>query len=173
MPRLVVYSLAIMSIIIIAGGYVAWTLLKPIETNDIPLAATPQPTIHPTQIPALSNASDENNQLVDEYATPTPDPGVLLLQQVEQARNNAEMYLLTVHPEVAFLFTGDDWEPLSSSDAGRFDFFVSGWNATVLYLVDNPFTITFKYSIDWQVAWQGTDLNGTVTELYFNSNIPR
>ena len=172
MPRLVIYSLAIMSILIIAGGYVAWTLLKPIETNEVPTAPTPQPTIHPTQIPASGNVSDENNQ-VEDYATPTPDPNDLLLQQVNQARNNAEMYMLTEHPEVAVLFTGDEWQQLSSSNTGRYDYFVGEWNATVLYVADNPLSITFRYSSDWQVTWQGTDLNGTVTELHFTSNIPK
>ena len=172
MPRLVVYSLAIMSILIIAGGYVAWTLLKPIETNEVTTPPTPQPTIHPTQMPDSSNIPDENNQ-VEDYATPTPDPNILLLQQVEQARNNAEMYMVTEHPEVAVLFTGDEWQQLSSSNIGRYDYFAGGWNATVLYVADNPLAITFRYFSDWQVTWQGTDLNGTVTELYFTSNIPK
>lgn len=172
MPRLVVYSLAIMSILIIAGGYVAWTLLKPIETKEAPTPPTPVPTIHPTQMPDSSNDSNENNQ-VEDYATPTPDPNVLLLQQVEQTRNNAEMYMLTEHPEVAVLFNGDEWQLLSSSNAGRYEYFTGGWNATLLYVANNPLAITFRYSNDWQVTWQGTDLNGTVTELHFISNIPK
>ena len=161
-----------MSILIIAGGYVAWTLLKPIEISEVQTTLTPQPTIHPTQIPASSNVTDENNQ-VEDYPTSTPDPNDLSLQQVYQARNNAEIYMLTEHPEVAVLFTGDEWQQLSSSNPGRYDYFAGGWNATVLYVADNPLAITFRYSSDWQVTWQGTDLNGTVTELHFTSNIPK
>jgi hypothetical protein len=176
LPKLVVYSLAILAILIIMGGYVGWTLVKSHEPTIALPTLTPEPTVPQNQTSPTDNASNETSP--DDDASPTPDSLIPVLEQVEQARNDALMYLETTHPEVAFLFIGNEWQGgLSSGNQAtqRYDYYAAGWNVTVEFssLINPAFSITIKYLGDWQVSWQGTDVNATVNELSFSSNIPQ
>ncbi len=177
LQRLAVYSLAVLSILIIASGYVGWTYVKSLQTPPPSETPTPMPSsISNSQNTSPNNSSDE--ETIDQYSPPAEDPQALLLVQVEQARNNAMMFLQTTHPETAFLVV-DEWQLGSNGNSNltqRYDFYSGGWNATVTLLsnlMQSPsFSINLKYSSDWQVNWLGNEQNGTVTETSFSSNIP-
>jgi hypothetical protein len=171
-PRIVVYSLAVLSILIIAAGYVGWTLLKQQEPIDAAPTPTPEQTLPPKPVQTDNSTATETPT---EEPTSTVDPTILLLQQVEQARNDAVMFLETNHPEVAFLFTEDDWQSSSSQSNQQYEYGSGNWNVTITISAASnlTFSVTIRYSGDWQVNWQGTDQNGTVTENTYSSDIPK
>jgi hypothetical protein len=176
-PRLVVYSLAILSVIIIVGGYIGWTLVNSHQSTEPLQTLTPEPIIHQNQTLTTNNtATDAPSN--DEFS-PTQDPSILIQQQVEQTRNDAIMYLQTNHPEVMFLFTGDEWqggvESTNNQVTQRYFYYVGSWNVTVEFTaaINPTFSVSIKYFGDWEVNWQGTNLNATVNESSFSSNIPQ
>ncbi len=157
--------LAVAAIVIIAGGFGAWTLLNSNQPSSS--TATPSPT-----------------------ATTTPEPSSSPEDTVQQQVRDASMtYIKTNHPETEQLMTDLSWtggrqetgligaetyvyETVHGMIGGQW------WTVNLAYpVVPNPvYTVAVNYTQSGvaspvNIVWQGTYQDGTITETSYSSNI--
>lgn len=159
--RTLILGLALVLVIVIAGGYVGYTLVnQPASTPAI----SPSPTATASPVP-----TDDSTQ--------------------RQVRDEALIYIESNHPEATLYTQSLSWSGgrvetgLTGSENYQYTTLTSalgsaGWTVTINYpVVPNPiYTVTANYTqtgveTPVNITWEGTWQNGTITETSYISNI--
>ena len=161
------YTVAIVAIVFFMGGYYVWTAVQ-----SQPQTTSPTPT--PTQILQNDIPTNATNDDTPDESIPV-DNSSIILSEVEQARNNAILYLQSNHPEVLLIVPegiaeNSFWN--ISIEGQNYVFNDKNMSITVQFFdFSRPTIISIKLSGEQQITWQGTNQNGIVTETKYTSNI--
>jgi uncharacterized protein (UPF0333 family) len=169
----IILGIAVVAIIVIAGGYFGWTY---INTNQN--IATPSPSASATpkasETPETSPTPESTPLGFDITPSPSPEPQIFT---VEQVRDAAMAYIMANHTETGSLMANLSWTG-GRQDTGLLGselYLYNGgnWTVEIRYpVVQNPvYTISSNYTEgDATVAWTGTCQNLTITETSYVAN---
>lgn len=170
----IIYGVTILSILIIVGGYVSWTIVKPnISTPSGPTASSnPIATKNPGNTP--TNTTDNSSTII----SPTDNSSENTLPDastIEQIRETAMNYIQTNHPESASAMTSFSWtggaQSTGTNGSETYIYTSSGWNITIQF-PDEPdptFSITANYN-SGTIYWVGSCLEGAIAEMSYSTN---
>lgn len=164
----IVYGVTILSILIIVGGYVSWTIVKP----NTPSASNPIATKNPGN--GSTNTTDNSSTII----SPTNNPSENVLPDestINQIRDTAMIYIQANHPESAPAMPSTSWTGGTQSTGingyETYTYTSSGWNVTIQFPDEpNPnFSITANYN-SGTIYWVGSSANGIIAETSYSSS---
>ena len=160
----IIYGVTILSILIIVGGYVSWTIAKP----DFFTPSTPTGSSNPNATNAPGNTPTIPPDISNENALPDAST-------VGQIRDNAMNYIQANHPESASSMASLSWnsgtKQTDSNGSETYTYTSSGWNVTIQFPnePDPTFSITATYN-SGTITWVGNSFEGTIAEMSFSSD---
>ncbi len=172
--KLVILGVAILSIVIIVGGFVTWAIVKPNQSSQLEPTASTTPNPTPYIGNTSTNSSADNSSTLisptDNSENSLPDSSA-----VEQVRDLAMNYIETNHPESASVITSFSWtggeQSTGTNDSETYIYSSSGWNVTIQFSdePDPTFSITANYN-SGTIYWVGSSLDGIIAEMSYSSD---
>jgi hypothetical protein len=176
-PRtLIVYGIAIISVLIILGGFIGWTFVSSTNPSSSSQSSSPKPD-SARDPEGLANALPSEGQS-PEYSpnSNTSEPNSILTNlTIVNVCNAAILYIQENHFEIALLIANLSWTggKQSTDLVGSESYvYVSGnWTITIQFAaISNPtYAIYANYS-SGVVYWEGTFENNLIqeTNYFFN-----
>jgi hypothetical protein len=167
MPRpITLYGIAILSVLIVLGGFVGWVLMNAGPSTPSDQSPTAKPSQTPTPIIVPSGYVQVTSSPDELEATPAPGNVT-----IEQVRDSTMSFILTTHGETAELMTSVVWtggqQSTGLNGAESYVYISGNWVMTIEYPVvpDPTYNITANYTTF--VYWSGTFQDGNIQETSY------
>ncbi len=174
-----ILGIAVVIIVIAAGGYLGWTYMN---TNSNQNTPTPTSTLSPTLTPVLTATPDSTSNPTptltpDSEESPSPEASTQ-----EQVRDDIMAYIKTNHANAAPYISDSTWvggrtTPEGAVGAETYSYTYRDWNVTMQYpVIVNPvYTVTAKFTPTHEapileIVWQGTWQSGAIAETSYTAN---